>query len=100
MKNEMTYELFELKKLLHNGQTIYTILRSVAPSGMSRVISFHIILDGDILCINAFIHKILGLKFDRKSTGLRVNGCCTNMGYSVIHDLSIALGIDLSHLWL
>ena len=90
-----------------NGVTIYTTIRSVAKSGMSRAISCFIITteaDGSnyIQSIDYFVGIILGLK-RHKEGGLIVRGCGMDMGYKIVHDLASEMlsdGYALKQRWL
>ena len=105
-------EIAEAIQALNNfgcedGTTIYTTVRSVAKSGMSRAISCFIIAteaDGSqyIQSIDYFIGIALGLK-RHKDGGLIVRGCGMDMGYKIVSDLSHLIMADeyaLKHRWL
>lgn len=101
-----------LRKWFPKGSTIYTILRSVSSSGMSRCIS--------IICINPdeagtgtrwishpnyAVSKVLGLSLVTKNgtASVRVNGCGMDMGFHLANSLGYALygdGYALKHEWL
>lgn len=97
----------ELLTLLPPGSTVYTILRHVSRSGMSRTISFFTIafdpLDGDepyLRCIDWAVAKVCGYTRDQKNDGLKVSGCGMDMGFAVISNLGYALwpnGTDEPH---
>ena len=90
-----------------DGATIYTTVRSVAKSGMSRAISCFIIAteaDGSnyIQVIDYFVGIALGLKH-HKDGGLIVRGCGMDMGYKMVYDLSSVMlsdGYALKQRWL
>lgn len=88
----------ELRGLLPAGSTVYTILRDVSRSGMSRKISVISIKQddrGEIYTLNLthLVAKVLGW---RVKTGfndaLIVSGCGTDMGFHVVYSLAQALG--------
>lgn len=111
-EKEKQEQLESLRKWFPIGSTVYTILRRVSGSGMSRDIS--------IVCIhpeeygtgtrwishpNYAVSKVLGSRLVTKngSDAVRVNGCGMDMGYHVVHSLAYALhgdGYALSHEWL
>lgn len=109
---EKQEQLDNLRKWFPKGSTVYTILRHVSASGMSRDIS--------VVCIhpdeagtgtrwishpNYAVSKVLGYRLVTKdgSDAIRVGGCGMDMGYHIVHSLSYALyGQDyaLTHEWL
>lgn len=103
----MTVELETAKDkligLLQETDTIYTVLRSVSKSGLSRVISFHVINDNkEIININYYIKTLLDYKFNKTHDGLIVKGGGIDMGFHVVHTLSRELnaGLKIGHRWL
>ena len=83
-----------LKKYLKKGETIYTISRHVSKSGMMRHISFHIMRDNYPCSINAYIADVLDMKFNKNNDALKVSGGNMDMGYHIVHNLSMALFND------
>lgn len=78
------------------GSTVYTILRHVSSSGMTRVI------DAFVICpnsngnpepwrIGSLISKVLCRQYDDKREGVIVKGCGMNMGFELIYSLGRAL---------
>ena len=105
---EIAEAIQALKNLgCEDGATIYTTVRSVAKSGMSRAISCFIIAteaDGSkyIQSIDYFAGIALGLK-RHKDGGLIIRGCGMDMGYKIVYDLaSVVLsdGYALKQRWL
>ena len=105
---EIAEAIQTLKSLgCEDGTTIYTTIRSVTKSGMSRAISCFIITteeDGSnyIQNINYFVGISLGLK-RHKDGGLIVRGCGMDMGYKIVSDLSHLIMSDeyaLKQRWL
>lgn len=115
---DYAHALAQLRGILPEGSTVYTILRSVSRSGMSRRISFKGITleDGHeapkvpfIHHLDGYISTVLEMTLPRydKPQGLRVDGCGMDMGYHVVHNLSRVLypnakhvGYSLQHRWL
>lgn len=94
---ERAEALKELRGLLPAGSTVYTILRDVSRSGMSRKISTVAIKTddrGEIYTLNLthLVAKALGW---RVKTGfndaLIVSGCGMDMGFHLVSSLSYAL---------
>jgi hypothetical protein len=80
----------KLREWLKPGDTVYTILRHVSKSGMSREIGLVIIRDGETLHPNYSAAKALGYR-QGKSDGLIVGGCGMDMGFHVVYNLSHVL---------
>ena len=93
----------ELRKVLTENQTIYTILRSVSASGMMRTIDMFYIKDNDCHKIHYGTDKVFYLgKRDGKKEGYRVSGCGMDMGFHLVSGLSQHLFNDsyyLKHQW-
>lgn len=81
-----TLDLDFLRDMLPQGSTVYTVLRRVSQSGMSRVISVQAIKDGEIRNLDEVVSRALGLK--RVDGGVRVQGAGMDMGYHIAHRLA------------
>ena len=88
--------------------TVYTVLRHVSQSGMSRDISLKTVEDGQIRDITYTASIALGEKPKDKNGQrvIRVNGCGMDMGFHLVYGLSSVLyghedrgGYKLSHEW-
>lgn len=82
--------LDQLRKWLKPKMTVYTCLRHVSSSGMSRDISVHIVCDsGEILNVSAAAAGLLGwtLKERNGSWCVRVSGCGMDMGFHLVYSL-------------
>jgi hypothetical protein len=77
--------LQEMRETLKPGDTVYTLLRNVSRSGMSRVISLFIVRDNRIRCIDYRVSIILGDKQTKE--GIKVNGCGMDMGFHLVYTL-------------
>jgi hypothetical protein len=103
-KSEVAHALEKLHVLLPEGATVYTGLRSVSKSGMSRRLRCYISYHGEILDITWYVSRALSWSLNDK--GLLVNGCGMDMGFHTVYSVSYALGADpksprkLSHRWL
>ena len=93
-----------LAGILWEGQTVYTVLRHVSSSGMSRRISVFVVV-GDTL---RDITYLTALAFGDKPSewrgrwALRVNGAGMDMGFHVVDSLSWAVfgrGYAVRHEW-
>ena len=86
-----------LKWFVKEGDTVYTILRSVSPSGMSRTMSLKVANDrGGISDLTYYASKVLDypLVWVNGSRALRVGGCGMDMGFHVVYSLARVLFRD------
>ena len=78
-----------LRKILKPGNTVYTVLRHVSQSGMSRHISLVIVSKKDGLRdITWQAARVLGHRRDERDGGLKVSGCGMDMGFHIVYSLS------------
>jgi len=100
-----------LTHYLREGDTVYTVLRSVSSSGMSRTLSLKVAKDGKILDLTYYASILLDwpLVEVNGSRALRVGGCGMDMGFHTVYTLSSILfreegntkdaGYSLNHAW-
>lgn len=81
----------KLRKNIEPGDIVYTILRHVSSSGMSRIIDVYTIKDNVPLRWSWSVATAIGATYDKKHEGVKVNGCGMDMGYHVVDSLSHAL---------
>lgn len=81
--------LVELRALCPPGTTVYTILRSVSRSGMSREIGVAVFKDGHPFHPNYYTATVLGMRHGRE--GVVSKGCGFNHAATLVSDLSDAL---------
>ena len=86
----------QLLDLLGDQRTIYTILRTVSASGMSRTFSLKIIKDNDLWDVTYLAAKVLGNKCITVNgyNSIRINGAGMDMGFYVVYNLSSILFRD------
>lgn len=96
-----------LLKILKPGDTVYTVIRSVSRSGMSRRLDLYTIQENSPRFLTTLTADLLGLSYGTeawaKGAGLRVGGCGMDMGFHVVYELSHALfgnGYALKHEWI
>lgn len=92
-----------LRENLRIGITIYTVLRRVSASGMSRCLDLYYVDHNEIARITWSAARVLEWTYDRRKEALRVNGCGMDMGYHAVHCLGRVLfgdGYALKHRWL
>jgi hypothetical protein len=85
-----------LEFFVKEGDTIYTVLRSVAPSGMSRTMSLKVAREGKILDLTYWASVVLEypLVEVNGSRAIRVGGCGMDMGFHVVYSLARVLFRD------
>jgi hypothetical protein len=86
---------------------VYLVLRSVARSGMSRVIWPFVTVDGEPLGLGYCGAVALERRYDERKEGIVVQGCGMDMGFELVYAMSCKLygyqdrgGYRLSHRWL
>jgi hypothetical protein len=99
-----------LEHYLTEGSRVYTILRHVSSSGMSRDISLVIAdKDGTICDITYYTAQALGDRLVERNghRAIRVHGCGMDMGFHLVYNLSSVLfhgqdraGYELKQAWL
>ncbi len=94
----------KLRAILPKGSTVYTILRHVSASGMSRRISVITIdKDGMPRSVDYYAATALDWKHAIDDDGVTVGGTGMDMGFHLVHTLAHALygdGYALKHDWL
>jgi hypothetical protein len=81
-----------LKKLgIKSGAKVYTTIKHVSASGMSRSIACFISRKNEIVKIDWYLNRILGYKFDQNHGGLKIGGCGMDMGFAMVYNLGRAL---------
>jgi len=100
-----------LTHYVKEGSTVYTVLRSVSSSGMSRTLSLKVASEGKILDLTYYAGTVLDWPIVEVngSRALRVGGCGMDMGFHTVYTLSRALfreegetkdaGYLLNHAW-
>lgn len=84
---ERQQAIADLRGMIKPGDTVFTILRHVSRSGMSRSISVLINGEGAPRDITWFVAKALVEKMDDRD-GIKVGGCGMDMGYHLVYGLS------------
>ena len=92
-----------LQEMVKPGDTVYTVLRHVSRSGMSRSISVIIHTPEGPSDMSWAVAKLLGWSFDRRNDGVKVGGCGMDMGFYLVNRLAETLypnGDALTQKWL
>jgi uncharacterized Zn ribbon protein len=93
-----------LLNILKDGDTVYTILRHVSASGMSRRIDLYTFRDNKPVYLSGYYAMMQGEEPPRD--GYKVGGCGMDMGFHLVYCLSSKLyggdrgGYELRHEWL
>lgn len=80
-----------LRSLLAPGDTIFTILKHRASSGMFRVIDAVQLKDNEAYHLGYTVAQALGWRYDDRREGVRLSGCGMDMGFHLVYELSHAL---------
>lgn len=81
-----------LQGMIKPGDTVYTVLRHVSRSGMSRRIDLYIIGDDKRPhFITGMAAAAMGMRWDRDKGGIIAGGCGMDMGFHLVYNLSQVL---------
>jgi hypothetical protein len=86
-KKDVAQEMDFLLENLKPGVEVYTTVKSVAKSGMSRTMKLYIVRDGRVCGITYSAAVVLGEALCKDGT-LRVHGCGMDMGFETVYRLS------------
>lgn len=84
----------QLKELLKKHPTIYTVIRSVSSSGMSRTMEFWVVQGGDLRRITSLMIDVLGWGESPKGY-LKVGGCGMDMAWHSCYSAYAVIGLDV-----
>lgn len=96
-KRERTEAIEQLREVLKPGDRVYTILRHVSRSGMSRSISLVIVATTSDGCdkspweISHLAARAMGDKLDRERGGIKISGAGMDMGFALVYNLGRTL---------
>jgi hypothetical protein len=79
-----------LRTLLKPGDTVYTVLRHVSASGMSRDIDLYVFRDNKPQYLTNYAATALDWPMS-KNKGIKVGGCGMDMGFHLVYSLSSVL---------
>ncbi|HUN55905.1 MAG TPA: hypothetical protein VMU29_12180 [Smithella sp.] len=80
-----------LLKHLKPGKEVYTIVRKVSNSRMSREISLYITIKNKIVDIGWYVSKVTGHKMNEGTHAIKIGGCGMDMGFALVYNLGRAL---------
>lgn len=98
----------KLRAILKPGNTVYTILRHVSKSGMSRRISLVTFKNNQPYFLDYWASKALDWRLHHDKEGIVTTGCGMDMGFHLVYTLSRVIfkgarkdpGYKLNHRWL
>jgi hypothetical protein len=90
-RDEIVEAVMYLRKRIKPGDTVYTVIRKVSSSGMSRKMSLFIVKQGEIWDVTHYVAKATGATIDKKTGYLVVGGCGMDMAFHVVYSLGRAL---------
>ena len=79
-----------IRGYVKRGNTVYTILRSVSKSGMTRHIDVFTFDERGKVYLSGYAAQVLGYRRDREGA-LVVGGCGMDIGFAVVYNLSACL---------
>jgi hypothetical protein len=91
-KQEKQDALESLRKMLKPGDTVYTVLRNVSRSGMSRRIDAYKLTDNRPEYLSNYMAVLLDQQYPKD--GLKVGGCGMDMGFWLVYTISHMLYRD------
>jgi hypothetical protein len=90
IRKRREYAIKQLREILKAGDTVYTVLRHVSASGMTRRIDLYTIKDNAPRFLTGYAAHAIGWKWGEKA-GLVVGGCGMDMGFHAVYTLSRTL---------
>lgn len=83
----------KLRRILGLGGTVYTVLRHVSRSGMSRRIDLYAMdpNGGNPQFLTGWAAAVMGVRWDHEGGGIVVGGCGMDMGFHIVNNLGFAL---------
>ncbi len=94
-KEEREDAIKRLREIVKPGMKIYTVLKSVSSSGMSRNIDVFVftVEDGEPRkwWLSPLVAKACGFSFNEKRECLRIGGCGMDMGFHVAYSIGSVL---------
>ena len=92
-KAERDEALTMLRELCKPGCTVYTVLRKVSPSGMTRWIDLYVMQDNEPRRITWSAAAVGVGTYDRDDS-IKIGGCGMDMGFALVYNLGRALYPD------
>ena len=90
-KTETKEAQAHLLKILQPGTTVYTDLRHVAASGMTRWIDVYIVDGERIRDITSLVCDAADMTYCTRRHSLKIGGCGMDTGFQVVYNLGCSL---------
>lgn len=87
-QQERADAITRLREVLKPGDTVYTIVRRVGRTGMSRDITPLIFRNGEPFYLGRLAALALGRSIGDKDQGVRVQGCGMDMCFELVYTLA------------
>lgn len=81
----------KLLEWIKPGSEVFTVLRHVSKSGMSRSISLFISHEKTIFDVTYFAARAMGDTIDRNHGGIKISGYGMDMGFALVYNLGATL---------
>lgn len=83
-----------LREILKPGDTLYTVNRHIARSGMMRAIDVYKIDETQPVWLSRQACRVTGYSFSEKYEAVRMDGCGMDMGFALVYAISQRLFPD------
>lgn len=90
-KAERAEAIERLREMIKPGDTLFTVLRHVSKSGMSRRIDVVKMEGGEPHRLTEMVALAIGARVQERKEGLVVGGCGMDMGFHVVYQLGSVL---------
>lgn len=91
---ERDESIAQLREWIKPGDTVYTVLRSISKSGMSRTMDVYRIRDNEPWRLTWSVSKAAGFTYSDRAEAIRADGCGMDMGFHVVYNLARVLFPD------
>jgi len=89
--NEQKEAIESLKEMLKPGDTVYTVVKHVSKSGMTRHIQPYIVRDGKIESIGWYVARALDWSLVKGTHQIKVGGAGMDMCFHLVYTLGRVL---------
>ena len=90
-KTESAQSLEYLRKTLQPGAEVFTQVRHVSKSGMTRWLDVYTVIDGSIRNITWDVCAAADFTFCSRRHALKIEGCGMDMGFQAVYCLGLTL---------
>ena len=93
-KSERAQSLTLLRSVLKPGAEVFTQVRHVSKSGMTRWLDVYTVIDGSIRNITWDVCAAADFTFCGRRHSLKIEGCGMDMGFQAVYCLGFAIWPD------